>query len=302
MSAAAPLTRRGPADVTVAIVSHRHYRFLEPCLTALFRHTAARLDVAIVDNVGEPQIAALLRARFPQTRLIVNLRALGFAANNNQVILDTPARYAMLLNPDTEVQPGAIDRLVEHLERHPQVGACGPKLVYPDGRLQLSCRRFPTVGAVLVRRTPLRVFLRGSRVAREYVMADEAHDASRPVDWLFGAAILMRRECLRAVGGLDDRMFMYCEDADWCLRCRQGGWEIHYVPAAVITHHLDDGKYNGFFTRHRFMHYRSMCRYAWKHWRSCLRWNPGILEHEVGRFASAPPVALAERTQALHDT
>jgi len=285
-----------PPDVTIAIVSHRHYRFLEPCLTALYRNTTARLDVAIVDNVGEPPIATLLRTRFPQVRLIVNLRALGFAANNNQVILDSPARYAMLLNPDTEVRPGSIDRLVEYLDRHPQVGACGPKLVYPDGRLQLSCRRFPTVGAVLVRRTPLRVFFRGSQLARTYVMADEAHDASRPVDWLFGAAILIRRECLRTVGGLDEGMFMYCEDADWCLRCRQAGWDIHYVPDAEIVHHLDDDKYNGFFTRHRFMHYQSMCRYVWKHWRSCLRWHPGTLDHLRARPAAGQPVAAGERT------
>ena len=283
-----------PADVCVAIVSHRHYRYLESCLTALFANTAARLDVTIVDNVGEAEIAALLRTRFPQVRLLVNERPLGFAANNNQVLLGTACRYAMLLNPDTVVWPGAIDELVAHVEHHPEVGACGPRLIYPDGRLQLSCRRFPSLGAVLVRRTPLRLFMRGSRIAREYVMADEGHDVSRPVDWLFGAAILIRRECLRGVGGLDADMFMYCEDADWCLRCQQAGWDIHYVPHAVIVHHLDDDKYNGFFTRHRFMHYQSMWRYVRKHWRHCLRWRPGDLAGGRGARVTAP-TALAQR-------
>jgi GT2 family glycosyltransferase len=285
-------------DVTVAIVSHGHSRFVEPCLTALFANTTAALDVALVDNLGEPAIARLVLGQFPRVRLIVNERRQGFAENNNQVILHSPARFSLLLNPDTIVHPGAIDALLAHLERHPKVGACGPKLLYPDGRLQLSCRRFPTLGAVLVRRTPLRVLLRGSRVAREYMMADDTHDDCRPIDWLFGAAILIRRECLQDVGGLDESMFMYCEDVDWCLRCWQADWDIHYVPDAVITHHLDDDKYDGFFTRHRFMHYHSMWRYVRKHWRSCLLSEPVRPVPDVRRGALAP-VRAADQTQAL---
>jgi len=264
-----------PADVTIAVVSHRHYRFLAPCFDSLFSQTGrARLDVALVDNVGEPEIAALVRDRFPQVRLLTNDRALGFSANNNQVLLPARSRYAMLLNPDTVVQPGAIDTLVAFMDDHPEVGACGPKLVYPDGRLQLSCRRFPTLGAVVARRTPLRVLLRNSRVARDYEMAEADHGVRRPVDWLFGAAILIRRQTLHAVGGLDEGMFLYSEDIDWCLRCHLAGWDIYYVPDAVITHHLDDQKYNGFFSRHRRLHYRSMWRFVRKHWRHCLRWTP----------------------------
>lgn len=283
-SGTVPPEPHAPADVCVAIVSHRHFRFLEPCLTAVFAHSTVSLDVALVDNVEEPELATLLRTRFPQVRLIVNPRPLGFSANNNQVLLHTRARYAMLLNPDTEVQPGALDRLVAFMDEHPAVGACGPQLVYPDGRLQLSCRRFPTVGAVLLRRTPLRYLIRNSQMARRYMMMDMARDVSRPVDWLFGAAIMMRRECLAVVGGLDEGMFMYSEDADWCLRCWLAGWQIYYVPGAVIMHHLDDAKYNGFFTRHRFMHYQSMWRFLRKHWRYCLRWWPGDLpQAEVAR-------------------
>ena len=284
------------ADVKVAIVSHRHARFLEPCLEALFARTrAVQLDVVLVDNVGEPEIATLLRTRFPQVQLVVNARIQGFAENNNQVILPPRARYALLLNPDTVVRPGALDALVEFMDDHPDVGACGPQLVYPDGRLQYSCRRFPSLGAVLLRRTPLRALFRNSRIARDYVMADEDHGQRRPVDWLFGAAILIRGECLREVGGLDTKMFLYSEDVDWCLRCRQAGWDIYYVPEAVIEHHLDDDKYNGFLTRHRFLHYQSMWRFVRKHWRYCLRWQPTAW---AGRAGSAAQAALPEREQS----
>lgn len=260
-------------DVTVAIVSHRHARFLDACLSTLLGGTRrVTLDVTLVDNVGEPEIPALLAQRFPQVRLIVNSRPMGFAANNNQVILGCRSRYAFLLNPDTEMRPGAVDALVEFMDARPAVGACGPKLLYPDGRLQLSCRRFPTLGSFLVRRTPLRLLWGGSATARRYEMTDWTHEHPGPVDWLFGAAILIRREALEAVGGLDEKMFLYSEDVDWCLRCRQAGWDIWYVPQAVFVHHLDDAKYNGYFSRHRWLHYRTMARYVRKHWRSCLRW------------------------------
>lgn len=262
-----------PADVTIAIVSHNHARYLDACLSSLcLQPSRTRVEVVVVDNVGEAAIAELVADRFPQARLIVNPRPQGFSRNNNQVILPSASRYSFLLNPDTVVRPGAMDTLVEFMDAHPDVGACGPKLVWPDGRLQHSCRRFPTLGAFLVRRTPLRTVVRQSDKARQYTMADWDHQASRPVDWLFGAAILIRRECLRDVGGLDEGMFLFSEDVDWCLRCWQSGWPIHYVPQAVVIHDFDDGKYDRYFTRYRWLHYRSMMRFVRKHWRLCLRW------------------------------
>lgn len=262
-----------PVDITVAIVSHRHYRFLDVCLSSVFANThRASIDVALVDNVGEPEIETLISTRFPQVRLMVNRKRLGFAANNNQVILPSRARYSFLLNPDTVVQPGAIDALVDFMDTHPAVGACGPKLIYPDGRLQLSCRQFPTISSVLLRRTPLRLLFRNSAAARRHTMADWDHDSRASVGWLFGAAVVIRREALEAVGGLDESMFLYSEDIDWCLRCHQAGWDVYYVPDAVVVHYFDDAKYNRYFTKHRLMHYKTMLQFALKHWRYCLRW------------------------------
>lgn len=261
------------SDVTIAIVSHRHSRYLDACLTSIFASTRDLvLDVALVDNLGEPEIEALVRAKFPQVRLIVNRERKGFSENNNQVLCPSASRYAMLLNPDTIVQPGALETLVAFMDTHPAVGACGPKLIYPDGRLQLSCRHFPTAGAFLIRRTPLRVIMRNSEKMRRYEMADWEHDERRSVDWLFGAAILIRRETLQQVGGLDEKMFLFSEDVDWCLRCHQAGWDIWYIPDAVIIHDFDDVKYTRYFTRMRWLHYKSMARFVRKHWRTCLKW------------------------------
>jgi N-acetylglucosaminyl-diphospho-decaprenol L-rhamnosyltransferase len=277
----------GEADVTVCIVSHRHFPFLRRNLDCVFSNTHnARLKVVLVDNVGEPEIPEMLAKHFPQVRLIVNDKIMGFSANNNQVILDAPTRYSFMLNPDTETRSGAIDHMVEFMDANPKVGACGPKLIHPDGGIQLSARRFPTLGAFLVRRTPLRLLARGSKLARSYEMADKDHDQICPIDWLFGAAIFIRRECLASVGGLDEGMFMYSEDVDWCLRCWQAGWPIYFVADSVIVHHIDEQKYNNYFTRHRLMHYQSMLRYIRKHWRTCLRWSPPTMSMQPPAIAS----------------
>lgn len=262
-----------PLDLSIAIVSHHHGRFLEDCLGSIYAHThRVRFEIGLVDNVGETAVQQLIRQRFPRVHLRLNDRRKGFSENNNLILADSTARYCFLLNPDTVVQPGAIDRLVEHMDAHPRAGACGPKLLYPDGRLQLNCRRFPSFGAVLLRRTPLRWLFGGSKLVQRYSMADWSHDHPESIDWLFGAAILIRREALQTVGLLDPNLFLYCEDIDWCLRCHQAGWDIHFVPEAVITHHLDDDKYNRFFTKHRLMHYKTMWQFFRKHPRRCLRW------------------------------
>jgi len=252
--------------VNIVIVSHGHYRFLDPCLLSIYQNTrAVRFEVTLVDNVGEPEIRDLIEKKFPQVMLRVNEHRQGFAENNNSVIRDSTARYSFLLNPDTVTQPSAIDRLVEYMDWHPDVGLSGPKLLYPDGRLQLSCRHFPTLSTVLFRRTPLRILFGTSSVLQRYYMEDWDHETCRSVEWLFGAAILARREAIEQVGLLDARFFMYCEDIDWCLRFLQAGWDIHYVSDAVIIHHLDDDKYNQYFSKHRLQHYRTMLRFFLKH-------------------------------------
>lgn len=272
-------------DMRIAVVSHRHERFLPALFESVYGQAhRCTFDLTLVDNVGQPEILRLVKDRFPQVRLLVNRAAKGFSANNNMVILPARTRYSFLLNPDTQLEAGALDILVEFMDRNPGMGACGPKLVYPDGSFQLSCRRFPTLGSFLARRTPLRVFLGSSDLVRRYEMADWDHDSPRQVDWLFGAAVLIRRQTLERVGGLDEDMFLYSEDVDWCLRCRLAGWGISYVPDSVIIHHFDHHKYNRFFSRDRFRHYRTMSRFVRKHWRHCLQLRlPASSLHDDGQ-------------------
>jgi GT2 family glycosyltransferase len=260
-------------DVTIAIVSHKHLQYMDECLSSVFANTHdVSFEVVLVDNAKDEPLQKFVRDKFPEVCLIVNETPMGFSENNNMVLCPADSRYRFLLNPDTICQPGAVDRLVQYLDDHPKVGAVGPKLLYPDGRLQLSCRRFPSVGAVLLRRTPLRRVFPNSKKAQRYEMVDWDHNDSRSVDWMFGAAIMIRAETLDQVGGLDSDLFIYCEDIDWCLRCHRAGWDVHYVADAVIHHHLDDSKYNQYFSKSRRQHYRTMIQFFLKYPKQCLRW------------------------------
>src|SRR5439155_25553598 len=218
-----------------------------------------------VDNMSADETVPLVRGRYPWVRLIENGRRQGFAANNNQAIRRSSGRYVLVLNPDTEVRPRALERLVSFMDCEPAVGLCGPQLLFPDGSIQLSCRRFPTLSTVIVRRTPLRVWLRTSGVGQRHLMADVDHRTCRAVDWLIGASIMARRELLQTVGLLDEGYFLYVEEIDWAYRAWQGGWRVMYYPDAQIVHHHQARSDKGLLSRYSWYHLCSMWRFYRKH-------------------------------------
>lgn len=144
----------------------------------------------------------------------------------------------MLLNNDTVVPVGALDGLVDYLEAHPEVGAVGPKLILPDGSLDLACRRsFPTPEVSFYRMLGLsRLFPKSPRFAR-YNMTYLDPDVETEVDALVGACMLLRSSVVREVGLLDEQFFMYGEDLDWAYRIKQLGWRVFYYPRVVIHHY-----------------------------------------------------------------
>jgi GT2 family glycosyltransferase/lipopolysaccharide/colanic/teichoic acid biosynthesis glycosyltransferase len=149
---------------------------------------------------------------------------------------ESRARYALVLNPDIVVLPGALDRLVEFMDEHPEVGIAGSKLLNEDGSLQYSCRRFYTFWTLVLRRTPLGRLFKNGRTISNYLMLDYDHEQSREVDWVIGACMIVRKEALADFGGMDERFFLYFEDVDWCYRVWQSGWKVWYVADSVMRH------------------------------------------------------------------
>jgi GT2 family glycosyltransferase len=291
-------------DVSIAILSWNARGFLRRCLASLFRpddsevHAAWRVaglslqpateeatsQVIVVDQQSLDGSPEMVRSEFPEAALVEQWPNLGFAGGNNVAYKHAAGRYFLLLNSDTVVSPGWLTQLVRYADAHPKAGLIGPKLLNPDGTLQYSCRRFPTLGAGLFRHTPLEILSPQNRFVGDYLMRDWAHDEARNVDWLSGACLMARREMIDQIGGLDAGYFMYFEDVDWARRAHDAGWEVHYVPQPVILHEI--GKSSDRRPRRMIvMHHESAYRYFSRH--SKLGRNP------VGRALLA--VGLAAR-------
>lgn len=236
------------AQLDIVILNYNRGDLLRNCLRSVFAgETKHELGVWVVDNASADDSVAIVRAEFPQARLIVNERNTGFAAGNNLALRQILAsgvnaardsHYLMLLNNDTVVEPDALDLLVDYLETHSTVGMVGPKVLLLDGSLDLACRRsFPTPTVSFYRMTGLsKLFPRSPRFGR-YNMTYLDPDVETEVDTVVGAAMVVRAEVVREVGLLDEQFFMYGEDVDWCYRIKSYGWRIVYYPRAVIHHH-----------------------------------------------------------------
>jgi N-acetylglucosaminyl-diphospho-decaprenol L-rhamnosyltransferase len=244
------------SSVSGVVVTHEPELALEDCIAAL----ASQVEELVVVANLPLEIALPSNAR-----LIVNERPRGFSANVNRGVAETSAEFVVIANPDTDPAADAVGILRDFAAARPRCGIAGPELRYPDGRRQPSRRSFPTVRGTLVRRTPLRRALHPERRQRRHYLLDEQPSEPAPSDWLLGAFLLLRRQMLEELGGLDEGYRLYGEDIDLAYRARQAGWERWYVPEAVVVHHHQAVTDRRFLTRRTLWHWRSIARFVRKH-------------------------------------
>ena len=255
-----------PLDLTIITISTNQRAILESCLGSIYSHPSdLRFEVLIVDNVCNDGTSEMVRSRFPQARLFRNDKRLGFAANNNLGLRQSRGRYPLILNPDIELLPGALDSLVAFMDAEPGVGLAGAKLFNSDMTLQPSCRRFSSFAHLLMRGLHLDRFFASTQAMREAVYAGWDHNDVRDVDYVTGACMIVRREALADVGSMDEGYELYFEDQDWCRRMWQHGWRVAYVPQARMVHHHQRASARGLFSRSTRVHVRSMIRYFRKY-------------------------------------
>ncbi len=225
-------------DIAVIIVNWNAREDLRVCLSSLYAAPTPRLDyeVWVVDNASGDGSAEMVTAEFPEVKLRANTDNLGFSKANNQAIAETDSQYVFLLNSDAAIRPGALEALLAYASTHPNAAILGPKVLNPDGSLQFSCRRFPSLGAGFFRNTYLGRLFPNNSFARDYLMTNFDHASDTPVDWVSGCAMLLRRAAIDEIGVLDERFYMYCEDVDICQRVWDAKREVVYVPEAVVTH------------------------------------------------------------------
>jgi GT2 family glycosyltransferase len=270
------VTAAAPQGVWVVIVNYNTAHLLERCLTAL---RTSRLDrpctVFVVDNGSHDGSVALVRERFSEAVLLEIGANVGFARANNvalrRVLALVPdrarcAHAVLLLNSDCFVEPETIQRLVTVLEREPDVAIVGPKLVLPDGRLDLACRRsFPTPGTALWKLTGLARLFPRSRWFARYNLTYRDPDEPLEVDAVSGACMLVRLQAVVEAGLLDEAFFMYGEDLDWAFRIKQRGWRVRYEPSARAVH-VKGGSWGRRDPRVLWEFYRAMALFYRRHY------------------------------------
>jgi GT2 family glycosyltransferase len=223
--------------LSIIIVNWNTRELLAQCLESVSDEIRElhplRVETLVVDNASCDGSAQMVRGRFPWVHLIENPTNVGFAQANNQAMGQCNGRYVLLLNPDTEVKPGALEALIRFMDAHPKTGGAGARLLNPDGTLQPSCYPAPTLS-----REFWRLFhLDALRPYGVYHMADWDLDRPRSVDIVQGACMILCREALNQVGLLDAEYFIYSEEVDLCHRLKQAGWHLCWMPQAQVVHY-----------------------------------------------------------------
>lgn len=223
--------------LSIVIVNYNNDRVLRPCLESL-PDALDGLDAEVIlsDNGSSDGSLAWVRQNFPDIRILENGANLGFAEANNRAFPLASGDYILLLNPDTIVRGDAFWSMLALHADHPNAGAVGCKLLNADGSRQISTRTFPTASIYCFKFLGLAHRFPESRRFGRYSMTYWQGGDTRQVDWISGAALMIRREVLDKVGGIDPYFFLTYDEVDWCHRIRDAGYEIWYTPEAQITH------------------------------------------------------------------
>ena len=273
-------------DLTVSIVSYNTRNLLKGCLNSVYENIRGiKFEVIVIDNNSTDDSVEMIRKEFPQVILIQNKENVGFAKANNQALSGGKGRFFLLLNSDTKVLPNSIEGMVKFMDLHPEVGVVGCEQIRPDGSIQ------PTINIALNMWTNLwLIFLRFFQVKRLVSNSRQASfiinhfggglgktinsylnhysDKKEPyrVDWVSGVCLLARKKAVDEVGFLDENFFMYSEDVDWCLRMKQKGWKIYFLPGNKIIHYIKQSSNKGEFDDISPQRFKSIFYFFKKHY------------------------------------
>jgi len=233
-------------DIGIVIVNWNTVSLLKRCLETVFASEGIGFRVVVVDNHSSDESVEMVAHDFPQADLITSNTNDGYSIANNkglqhlgfgQLGQEDAPRYALILNPDTELPSDALANMVAYMDKDERIGAVGPKLILPDGSLDLACRRsFPTPIISFYRISGLSKLFPKSRRFGQYNMTYLDPDVETEVDSVVGAFMMTRQETINEVGLFNETFFMYGEDLDWAYRIKKAGWKILYNPQVTVLH------------------------------------------------------------------
>ncbi|MBP7216736.1 MAG: glycosyltransferase family 2 protein [Candidatus Omnitrophica bacterium] len=252
--------------ISVVIVVWNELELVLSCVASVLRQSiASECEIIVVVNGLEKNIAQAITRTFPTVTIIQNKINRGVACARNQGIASARGDYIALLDADTELEHLALEQMKRFMEDHPSVGLLGPKLVSAQGALQFSCRRHHSLLSPLMRRLSFLRWVTNSRAFKQFHMSDWGHDEARIVEQVIGACQFIRASAQQKIGLLDKRMFYGWEDSDYCIRMQKAGYQVAYVPEAVVKHFEQRLTKSNLFSRLGFENVKSMILFFMKY-------------------------------------
>lgn len=251
--------------VTAILVTYNSATTIESCLKSLQMALRDQNgETIILDNNSTDDTRTLLQRLSSTEKILYLPYNIGFATAVNKGFSIAKGQYILLVNPDLIIDWDCIKGMFNFLVMHSEAGAVGPKLVYPNGDYQPSCRRYPTVRAIISSQIRCTTKLMGTMPLSHYLMEDMTLTSPTEVEWIIGACMMIKRDAVKDVGSFDKHFFLYREDTDWCYRARNRGWKIYYLPHLKAVHHYRRESARR-FNKAFFWHIKSILRFYRKH-------------------------------------
>jgi N-acetylglucosaminyl-diphospho-decaprenol L-rhamnosyltransferase len=280
-------------DVSIIIIAHNVRDEVHTCLRSIVTHRGAlEVETIVVDNGSQDATVESVQEQFPGTTVIALSRNEGGSARNHGLRV-ARGRHRMFLDSDAQLTAGALQDLTTFMDDNPQIGLVGPGLVYTDGSMQPSARRFPPLTLPLLRRPPLSRWCENGETVRRHLMLDVPTDFTRETEYVIGACQMFSAEAQLAAGELDPRIPFAPEDIDWCLSIRRAGYRIAYRPEATVIHAYRRATARGPLSRAALMHLYGFAYFQWKwrHARAGLRAEALAMEARGWALPLAKPAA-----------
>lgn len=258
--------------LSVIVTNYKTPELLKLCLKSV-KSAAGNLEhkIIVLDSEVEDEESGQIKEEFNEIKYFPFKKNVGYAKLINNGLKEAEGEYILIINADIILEKDALEKMIEYLERHPETGILGPKLLNFNGSVQDSCFRFYKFSTIFSRRTIWGKTPWGKKELEYFLMKDFNHQEIREVDWLLGASLMVRRKAFQEVGPMDERFFLYFEDVDWCRRFKEKGWKLLYFPPARMNHyHGRQSKKSGgirdlFFNKYAWIHISSALKYFWKY-------------------------------------
>ncbi len=258
-------------DLTIGLVNYNTKKYLEGCLNSIFNQPCRySIEVVMVDNASKDGSIEWVRSQYPQVRVIANKNNVGIARGNNQAIIEGNGRYVFLLNTDTILLPGGLEKQIEFLDRHPEAGAVGGRLIFEDGSFQSSYDSFPYLWMEFLGITWL------GKLFNPRFPSNPDCDETKAVDWISSASLTVRKSAVEQIGLIDEKFFIYGDETDLQFRMTKAGWKIYFLPdvetihfggrsldrwkrrrlvcrGKILYYHKNKGKFQAFILRSMFL-------------------------------------------------